>query len=93
MTFSYLLEPEFFKVGAVSNAYVAGGTGEPALLFLHGYGGSIVEWDHHIQDLKQDFNCIALDLPGHGKSRISRDALSESAGVWFRPISAANWLR
>ena len=26
-------------------------------------------WAHHITELKNDFHCIAVDLPGHGSSR------------------------
>ena len=26
-------------------------------------------WAHHIAELKNDFHCIAVDLPGHGSSR------------------------
>lgn len=40
----------------------------PVLLFVHGVAESSVIWQPAIQLLKNDFCCIAVDLPGHGES-------------------------
>ena len=48
-------------------AYVREGKG-PTLLFLHGIGASKYSWRFMLKDLSQDFDCIALDLPGFGAS-------------------------
>ena len=40
----------------------------PVLVFLHGFLGSLSDWDYHISHLRDRFRCIAIDLPGHGKS-------------------------
>jgi pimeloyl-ACP methyl ester carboxylesterase len=40
----------------------------PALVFVHGSGNSARTWDAVIAALP-DFQCIALDLPGHGAQR------------------------
>ena len=40
----------------------------PTLIFLHGFLGSSNDWIETINLLKNDFNCIAIDLPGHGDS-------------------------
>ena len=38
------------------------------LVFLHGFGGSTKMWKHQIDDFKDKFNLLFIDLPGHGKS-------------------------
>ncbi|MCP3956133.1 MAG: alpha/beta hydrolase [Desulfobacterales bacterium] len=49
------------------------GTWPPAperltLLFIHGSGESSILWDAQVRALADDFNTVALDLPGHGNS-------------------------
>lgn len=46
-----------------------GGTG-PALLFLHGAGGSAESFLGVLEALSSDFRIIAPDLPGHGATRL-----------------------
>lgn len=36
------------------------------ILFIHGAGVTRQWWHPQLEDLAQDFRCIALDLPGHG---------------------------
>ena len=45
----------------------SGGTG-PAVLLLHGIGGSLELWAQQFVDANQNLRLIALDLPGHGLS-------------------------
>lgn len=45
-----------------------GSTDAPALIFLHGFLGNHQDWHQSIQQLKEQFRCITLDLPGHGNS-------------------------
>lgn len=40
----------------------------PPVVFLHGFMGNCESWNEIIRDLKKDFFCVAIDLPGHGKS-------------------------
>ncbi len=40
----------------------------PGLLFLHGFLGSSQDWSGFMEVFGQDFFCVALDLPGHGRS-------------------------
>lgn len=49
-------------------AYVDEGQGEQTLLFLHGLGSNLKAWQKNIEYHKKDYRCIALDLPGYGKS-------------------------
>lgn len=44
------------------------GSGEPALLFLHYYGGSSRTWDGVIRDLADQYRSIAMDHRGWGDS-------------------------
>ncbi|KXT82117.1 alpha/beta fold hydrolase [Streptococcus panodentis] len=39
-----------------------------SIIFLHASGSSSQMWRHHLAALENDFHCIAVDLPGHGKS-------------------------
>ncbi|MCS6904491.1 MAG: alpha/beta fold hydrolase [Bacteroidia bacterium] len=38
------------------------------IIFIHGLGGYLPHWYFQIKDLSKEFLCIALDLPGYGKS-------------------------
>ena len=44
------------------------GKQDPTLLFVHGFGCSLEDWDKQIAALAGTFRCVALDLPGHGGS-------------------------
>lgn len=54
-------------VGGGSLAYTEQGAGFP-LVFVHGLGSSIPAWQKNIPFLSKHFRCLALDLPGYGKS-------------------------
>ena len=68
MSFEYLQTVKVIEQGGCSLAYVDEGNGAPPVLFLHGHAGSIVEWDTTVSALSDRFRCVAIDLPGHGKS-------------------------
>lgn len=40
------------------------------LLFLHGFMGCAADWQAVMPALSPRFDCVAVDLPGHGKTRI-----------------------
>jgi len=42
---------------------------EFVLLFIHGLGSNLKAWSKNIEGLKEHYRCIALDLPGYGKSQ------------------------
>lgn len=58
--------------------YDKAGSGE-ALLFIHGFAGCGAWWHHQLEFLKQDFEVIAIDLPGHGQSSWMPLSLKEMA--------------
>ncbi len=43
------------------------------VVFLHGFMGSLHDWDPIIARLSHSVRCIAVDLPDHGQSRASVD--------------------
>lgn len=45
-----------------------GSNEKPTLVFLHGFLGNRKDWKKTIKQLKDDFHCITIDLPGHGLS-------------------------
>lgn len=48
------------------------GHGETALVFLHYWGGSSRTWDKVVAALRDNYRCVAPDLPGWGQSSPSR---------------------
>jgi len=48
-------------------AYLDVGTGPPVIL-IHGFGGSMWQWEHQQHALSQHFRVLTLDLPGAGLS-------------------------
>lgn len=48
-------------------AYLDVGTG-PTVILIHGFGGSMWQWEHQQQALSQHFRTLTLDLPGSGLS-------------------------
>lgn len=52
----------------VKIAYVDEGSSEKTLIFIHGLGSYIPAWRKVIPELKSKYRCIAIDLPGYGKS-------------------------
>ncbi len=62
-------EDRFFDSAGVRIRYIEQGSG-PAVVLLHGYGGSLQAWINAgiFADLAKDHRVIALDLRGHGMS-------------------------
>jgi len=72
MEFDELNYPYTVKKAALSDnvtlAYVDEGKGDQVIIFVHGLGSYLPAWKKNIEDLKQYYRCIAIDLPGYGKS-------------------------
>jgi pimeloyl-ACP methyl ester carboxylesterase len=58
---------EYMRLTGGSIAYTLAGHG-PALLLIHGLGGTRQTWRHLIDDLARTHTVVAPDLPGHGES-------------------------
>lgn len=48
--------------------FLVRGTGDLTLIFVHGFGCSLDDWEEQFRSLAPTFRCVALDLPGHGHS-------------------------
>ena len=57
-------------------AYLDVGAGPPVIL-IHGFGGSMWQWEHQQHALAQHFRVLTLDLPGAG--------LSDTPEIDYRP--------
>ena len=53
---------------SINISYIKEGEGEKTLLFIHGLSSNSDAWAKNIESLKDDYTCIAIDLPGYGKS-------------------------
>jgi pimeloyl-ACP methyl ester carboxylesterase len=49
-------------------AYIDEGAGQRTLLFIHGLANYALVWKKNIDELRQHYRCIAIDLPGNGLS-------------------------
>jgi len=56
-------------------SYESCGRGNP-LLFIHGWSFNSTIWEGHLDHLKDQFQVIAVDLRGHGKSEAGKARLS-----------------
>jgi 2-succinyl-6-hydroxy-2,4-cyclohexadiene-1-carboxylate synthase len=52
------------------NYCFSGNSNRPLILFLHGFMGNRHEFDELIPLLINDFYCLNIDLPGHGKTQV-----------------------
>ncbi len=64
----YPFETKFVQVDRYRIAYIDEGRSDKIILFIHGLGSYIPAWRFNISELKNHFRCVALDLPGFGKS-------------------------
>ena len=71
-TFQDIEYPSVVKKAQLSNgvemAYTETGSGDETILFIHGLGSYIPAWNRIIPELSKTYRCIAIDLPGYGKS-------------------------
>ena len=55
------------------------GSGETALVFLHGWGGDREYWKNQVAAFASEYRIVALDQAGHGESKTERKDSSISA--------------
>ena len=76
--------------GAAKISYIDEGSGDQTILFIHGLANYALAWKKNIEHLRQQYRCIAIDLPGNGNS--DRGAfpygISYFAGIIARFIEA-----
>ncbi len=64
----YLFENKFIEIDGVKISYIEEGSGETTVLFIHGLGGSLNNWDYNFGVFQENYHCLAIDLPGFGNS-------------------------
>ncbi len=52
------------------NSFRTGNSNLPVLLFLHGFLGNGKDFNTVISLLSEKFDCLAVDLPGHGNTQV-----------------------
>jgi pimeloyl-ACP methyl ester carboxylesterase len=60
-------------------AYETHGTGDVALVFVHGWSCDRSYWRGQLAPFARDFTVVAVDLGGHGDSGLARDSWSIDA--------------
>jgi 2-succinyl-6-hydroxy-2,4-cyclohexadiene-1-carboxylate synthase len=58
----------------------------PTLVFLHGFLGSVDDWCDTISYLKENYYCVCIDLPGHGRSFTTTPPLQDGFQYCHRLI-------
>lgn len=61
----------FLPSGAEAHIREDGNRDKPPLLMLHGSNASLHTWNKLVEELKDDFRIISIDLPGHGLTGIT----------------------
>jgi pimeloyl-ACP methyl ester carboxylesterase len=80
-------EMKYLELHGDRVAYQDVGTGDGALLLIHGMAGSSATWRAVIPQLSRKYRVVAPDLLGHGKSDKPRGDYSLGAfAVWLRDL-------
>lgn len=64
----YNFKTQSTTIDSLDISYIKEGVGEQTLLFVHGLSSNSDAWSKNISTLRKNYTCIALDLPGYGKS-------------------------
>ncbi len=80
------MSDSFVSINGVRIRYRDSGGAGPAVLMTHGIGESLEFWHRQFDDLGHSLRLIAWDMPGHGLSDESADAMSleGQAGVAWK---------
>ncbi|GAB3689002.1 alpha/beta hydrolase [Spirosoma flavus] len=65
-----------YSVNKTQLNVIEAGSGPLALVFLHYFGGSALEWQTVMNSLADQYRCIAVDLRGHGDSEAPTTSFS-----------------
>ncbi len=63
-------------VDGVRISYSSEGSGELALVFVHGWTCDRTHWRFQVPEFRKSYRVIAIDLPGHGASGANRKSWS-----------------
>ena len=79
-------ESKYAKLDGAKVHYRSYGTGNEALVLVHGWGCNLNHWRDQIPDLAKRSRVLALDLPGHGQS--DKPEISYTIDVFANAIDA-----
>lgn len=79
-------ESKYAKLDGAKVHYKSYGTGNEALVLVHGWGCNLNHWRDQIPDLAKRSRVLALDLPGHGQS--DKPEISYTIDVFANAIDA-----
>ena len=65
--YPFTVKNHFIAEWELNLAYIEAGEGE-TLLFVHGLASYLPVWTKNLEGLHKYYQCLALDLPGHGLS-------------------------
>ncbi|MDQ2810857.1 MAG: alpha/beta fold hydrolase [Actinomycetota bacterium] len=68
LTGAGVMTPAGAQGASADGESVAGPPGTQPALFLHGFGGTAQHWEALGRELRDEVDCFAVDLPGHGRS-------------------------
>jgi len=74
----------------MSDLYVEGNGSGPDLVLLHGWGLNVRVWDGLVEELRDRFRLITVDLPGHGRSAWNAGRGTPAEQAWFIHSSLAS---
>ncbi len=69
-----VVEATVAAADGVDIAYSVRGTGEPTLVFIHGWSCDSTYWQDQLPVFAGTHRVVAIDLPGHGRSGTDREA-------------------
>ena len=75
------------KANNVGLYYEEMGEGE-ALVFLHGYTGSTLDWESQMATFSNQYRVIAVDHRGHGKSEAPSSEENYSIHIFSEDVYA-----
>ncbi|HEX2212502.1 MAG TPA: alpha/beta fold hydrolase [Mycobacterium sp.] len=82
-----MIEPKYLELHGDRVAYREAGSGDEAVLLIHGMAGSSETWRAVMPRLSLKYRVVAPDLLGHGKSDKPRGDYSLGAfAVWLRDL-------
>jgi pimeloyl-[acyl-carrier protein] methyl ester esterase len=67
----------------VNQLYVEVNGNGPDLVLLHGWGLNVRVWDGLVEELRDRFRMIAVDLPGHGRSPWTAGRNTPAEQAWL----------
>lgn len=65
-----------------------GPSSKPVMVFIHGYTCSLQDWSFQIEALAATHRCIAIDLPGHGKTPRSEARIAAMASAVTKTLES-----